>query len=153
MILMLVKASLNIPYVVLFKDVEGTNFAGFRSAMLDAWRTFVFRRNWLGQGTCTPIRMMLMEEAYLRGDLKVKNFYKKMWPLTQAEWIGPPKGQIEPIKEVQADILEIQNNLGSREEKLLERGREITSTFDQLEDEQELMEKKGLNESKLKPSN
>ena len=141
--------SMGIPHPVLFKDFQGMNFASYRSAMLEAWRVFKSRRTWLGQGFCQNIWRMLMEEAYLRGDLKVKNFYQKMWPLTQAEWIGPPKGQIEPIKEVQADILEIQNNLASREEKLLERGRELTGTFDQLEDEQGLMEEKGLNESKL----
>ncbi len=47
-----IAAAINIPYVVAFKDVESTNFAGFRSAMLDAWRVFTCRRVRLGEGPC-----------------------------------------------------------------------------------------------------
>ena len=144
-----IASALNIPYVVLFKDVEGTNFAGFRSAMLDAWRVFVFRRTWLGQATCSPIWTMLMEEAYLRGDLKVSDFYTSMTALTNTTWRGAPKGDIEPIKAAQADKLLIQSNLKTRAEAIAERGGDWRSTFDQLEEEQELMEEKGLTETEI----
>ena len=72
-----------------------------------------------------------------------------MFSLTESEWIGPPKGQIEPVKEVQADVLAIQNNLKTRETVILEQGRDMKSTFDQLEEEQGLMEEKGLTEEKI----
>ena len=88
-----ISMALGMPYPVLFKDVETVNFAGFRSAMLDAWRVFMHRRVWLGQGFCQRIYTMLMEEAYLRGTLNVRNFYSLMWPLTQTEWRGGPEGR------------------------------------------------------------
>jgi lambda family phage portal protein len=148
-----ISLSLNIPYPVLFKDFEGMNYASYRSAMLEAWRVFKQRRTWLGSHFCQPIHRMLLEEAYLRGDYAADNFYENMFALTDSEWIGPPKGQIEPIKEVQADILAIQNNLKTRETVILEQGRDLKSTFEQLEEEQGLMDEKGLTEVKIEPQN
>jgi lambda family phage portal protein len=143
--------SLNIPFPVLFKNFKGMSYASYRSAMLEAWRVFKHRRQWLGGSFCQPVYIMLLEEAYLRGELDVDNFYDGLWNLTSAKWIGPPKGQIEPIKEVQADILEIQNNLKTREEYLIEHERDLRSTFDQLSDEQEMMDERNLNEAKIEP--
>jgi lambda family phage portal protein len=144
-----ISMSLNIPYPVLFKDVETVNFAGFRSAMLDAWRVFMMRRTWLGQGLCQKVWTMLMEEAFLRGDLKIDNFYTTMHQVTRAEWRGTPKGDIEPIKRAEADIREIQNNLKTRAEAIAERGGDIRTTFDQLAEEQEMMAARGLTEVQI----
>lgn len=142
--------SWNIPYPVLFKDVEKVNFAGFRSAMLDAWRVFMFHRTFVGLDS-QKVFTMLQEEAYLRGDLKVDDFYEKMWALTKAEWRGSPKGDIEPIKAVQADVIAIQNNLKDRAGAIAERGGDHVAVFDQLEEEQEALQKRKLSESPLTP--
>lgn len=141
--------AINIPYPVIFKDTDGTNFAGFRSAMLDAWRVFMMRRTWLGQNFCQKIWQMLMEEAYLRGELPVKNYYTNEEALTRAEWRGAPKGDIEPIKAAQADILLVQNNLKTRAECIAERAGDLRTTFDQLQEEQEMMAARGLGEQAL----
>lgn len=134
----------NMPYPVMFKDVEAVNFAGFRSAMLDAWRVYMHRRNWLGQGLCQRVWAMLQEEAYLRGDLQVAQFYSRRFFVTQAEWRGSPKGDIEPIKAAQADVLLIQNKLKTRAESIAERGGDLLTTLDQLEEEEEMLEERGL---------
>lgn len=141
--------SLGVPYPVLFKNFSGMNYASYRSAMLEAWRLFKTRRTWLAQSFCTPVWRMLMEEAWLRGDLPVDDYYGREAALTAAEWIGPPKGQIEPVKEVQADILAVQHNLKSREEVMLEQGRDLTATFERLSAEEQLMAQLGLDETQL----
>jgi capsid protein len=121
--------SLDIPYPVLFKDVEGVNFAGFRSAMLDAWRVYTMHRTWMAENFCQVIYTMLMEEAYLRGELEARDFYTNMQALTRCEWRGSPKGDIEPIKAAQADALLIQNNLKTRAEAIAERGGDLRTTL------------------------
>ena len=137
--------SVGMPYVTLFKDVEETNYAGFRSAMLDAWRVFTQRRMWLGQRFNDPRRKMLLEEAYLMGELDMPGFYDRMDLYCACQWIGSPKGNIEPIKEVQADVIAIKNNLKTRAAAISERGGEWRRTFDQLEEETRDLESKGLN--------
>jgi lambda family phage portal protein len=141
--------ALNIPYAVLFKDPQGLSFSGFRSAMLDAWRVYTQRRVWLGQQFCQPIYTMLMEEAYLRGNLNVNDFYTHMYPLTNAEWRGAPKGDIEPVQAVKADVDAIKANLKTRAEAIAERGGDIRTTFDQLAEEQEMMRERGLTEQEV----
>lgn len=138
--------SLNIPYAVLFKDVENVNFAGFRSAMLDAWRVFSMNRVWMGDNFCQPIYTMLMEEGYLRGQLNITNFYDIMGTITDVDWRGSPKGDIEPIKAIKADILAIENNLKTREEVIAERGGDYRTVFEKLSEEKELLEKLNLND-------
>jgi capsid protein len=89
---------------------------------------------------------MLQEEAYLRGELTVGNFYLDMNILTKADWRGSPKGDIEPIKSAQADVILIEKNLKSRAASIAERGGDLKSTFDQLQEEQEMMAERGLTE-------
>jgi lambda family phage portal protein len=143
--------ALNIPYPVLFKDVEGVNFAGFRSAMLEAWRTYMTHRFRMGHGLCQKTYTMLMEEAYLRNDLLVPNFYSDMPLLTYAEWRGYPKGDIEPVKAAQADVLRIQNNLKTRAKAIAEDGDEFKAVVDQLEEEQEMLRERKLTEDPFDP--
>ena len=144
-----ISLALNIPSPVLFKNFDGMSYAGYRSAMLEAWRVVTARRKWLAQSLCQPIWEMLMEESYLRGELSVSDFYSKRLDLCACDWVGQAKGQIEPLKEVQANVLQIQNNLKSREEVMLEDDRDWRTTFDQIEEEQEVMEEKGLDELKV----
>ena len=99
-----ISAGINVPYPVLFKDVDGVSFAGFRSAMLEAWRVYEYHRKRIGQGDCQKKYTMVMEEAYLRGDLDIKDFYEKKEAYTNCEWYGAPKGDIEPYKAIKADI-------------------------------------------------
>jgi lambda family phage portal protein len=144
-----ISLALNVPSPVLFKNFDNMSYAGYRSAMLEAWRVVTTRRKWLAQSLCQPVWEMLMEEAYLRGELSVSDFYSKRLDLCACDWVGMAKGQIEPLKEVQANVLQIQNNLKSREEVMLEDDRDWRTTFDQIEEEQEIMDEKGLDELKV----
>lgn len=138
--------AVNIPYPVLFKDTEGVNYAGFRSAMLDAWRVYMMDRVWLGQGFCQKIFTMLQEEAYIRGRLDIDDFYANMRSITRSEWRGSPKGDIEPVKSTKADILAVEAHLKTRAECITERGGDLVTTVEQLQEEEELLVSSGLKE-------
>lgn len=142
-----VSMACGIPYPVLFRDFDGMNYASYRSAMLEAWRVFNTQRKFIGSAFCGPVWRMLLEESFLRGEFDgfgFTDFYSNISEFCNAEWIGPPKGQIEPVKEVQADILAIKNNLKTREETALEQGRDFASGVGKLADEKELLEEAGL---------
>lgn len=117
---------LGVPYPVLFKDVDGVSHAGFRSAMLEAWRVYTFRRKHIGGGPSQKTYNMLMEEAHLNGDLPVPGgttrFYEDQDALCAAQWAGPPKGDIEPYKQVKADQLKWEGNQKTLEQIILEDG-------------------------------
>jgi len=135
-----------IPMHILFKDVDGANMAAIRMAMLEAWRVYTIHRARAGEHWQKPYTM-LMEEAYLLGEITIKNFYFVMAALTKCEWRGAPKGDIEPVKAITADIMAINNNLKTRAQVIAERdGDDWRATLDQLEEENELLDEKNLNE-------
>ncbi len=139
---------LGIPYPVLFKDVDGVSHAGFRSAMLEAWRVFSWRR--ANQGaTSQKVRKMLLEEAYLMGDFDVPGgparWYSDMDVLCAAEWFGAPKGDIEPYKAVKSDLLMWENNIKPLERIILEHGGGYpASVMRQIEREKKELQRRGL---------
>ncbi|MCP4624259.1 MAG: phage portal protein, partial [bacterium] len=140
--------AVGLPYVIAFKDVDSANFAGFRSAMLDAWKLFLFRRNNAGL-EAQKIYTMVQEEGFLRGRIKVKNFYLNIHALTKCDWRGAPKGDIEPVKAIQADILAIDAKLKTRAEAITERTNagDWRTTFAQLADEEEVLKEQGISDA------
>ncbi|MDY6903698.1 MAG: phage portal protein [Thermodesulfobacteriota bacterium] len=118
--------ALNVPYPVLFHDVDGVSHAGFRSAMLEAWRVFTYRRQHIGRGPSQTLYNMLMEEAFLMGDLDIPGgasfFYENMDALCACEWYGAPKGDIEPYKAIKSDLLAYEGNIKTKERIILEHG-------------------------------
>lgn len=134
-----------IPYQVLMRDFDGISFAGYRSAMLEAWRVVEFHRKRLGQGDCRKKYRMLVEEAYLRDYINVPDFYENIDLYTAVDWIGTPKRDIEPFKAIQADLQMFNARVKPLEQIIIENGGsgflEIAS---QIEEEMEILRQKGL---------
>jgi capsid protein len=134
-----------IPYPVLFKDIDGVSFAGFRSAMLEAWRVYDYHRRRIGQKDCQKKYTMLMEEAYLRGELKIPEFYTHHYTATSADWFGAPKGDIEPYKAFKTDLMKWQAGAKPMEKIIMEDGGSgFLETISQVEEERSVMMDKGI---------
>ncbi|MCF8094464.1 MAG: phage portal protein [Desulfobacteraceae bacterium] len=139
---------LGVPYPVLFKDVDGVSHAGFRSAMLEAWRVYTFRRNHHGQGNSQKAWTMLQEEAFLNGDLPVSGgtdrFYRDIDAICACDWYGPPKGDIEPYKQAKSDFLQWENNSKTLERIILEGGGNPAAVIRQVEKEKKDLVNRGI---------
>lgn len=134
-----------IPYPVLFKDIDGVSFAGFRSAMLEAWRVYDYHRKRIGQKDCQKKFNMLMEEAFLIGELSASAFYRDMHKLTACEWIGAPKGDIEPYKAIKSDVEKFKARVKPLERIIIEDGGAgLIEVANQIEDELVLLREKKL---------
>jgi len=144
LILKALATAVGVPYPVLFRDVDGVSYAGFRSAMLEAWRVFNYHRQRLARGNCQRVYTMLMEEAYLRGYWWAPDFYGRRDLLTKADWRGYPKGDIEPAKLAKADSEEIAQKLKSRQQASAERGRDFFQTLDEIDEENDALAERGL---------
>ncbi len=131
-------ASMGIPYEVISKDFSKTNYSSARAALLEAWRVFSFHQKWLVDGFCQPVWEMVMEEAFLRGRLPVPektDFYAHRHAICRARWIPPKKGHVDPLKEINANIRGLEQDIvtlsdvagemgGDWESKIRQRGRE-----------------------------
>ena len=134
-------ASLDMPYEVLAKDFSKTNYSSARAALLEAWRVYLLYRSWLTRHYCQPVWNMVVEEAWLAGLLTLPSgapdFYDAAPLYTQAVWIGPSRGYVDPVKEIAATVTALENRLMTYSEALAERGRDFDETMDEREEEEE----------------
>jgi lambda family phage portal protein len=115
-ILRQVGAALEIPYELLVKHFTAS-YSASRAALLEAWKMFRMRRSWLAADFCQPIYEEWFAEAVAKGRIVAPGFFDD--PLirkayTQAEWHGPSMGQIDPLKEVTAAKIRVDEGFSTR---------------------------------------
>lgn len=127
-VLQKVAASLGISYPQLSQDWSGINYSSARALLNELWRSFLEDRHFFSQQFCTPIYAAWMEIEVANGDIKIPggpaNFYRAKTAITMAEWIGPGRGSVDPLKEANADNLDTAAGRKSSVESVLERGRD-----------------------------
>ena len=99
-----VGVALELPFEILIKHFTAS-YSAAQAALVEAWKFFSSRRKWLSIQFCQPIYEMVITEAVAKGELNAPNFFAN--PTIRnaylgAEWIGPPRGQIDQLKEVRA---------------------------------------------------
>ncbi|WP_291444060.1 phage portal protein [Desulfovibrio sp.] len=125
-ILRAMAASQGIPYETLAKDYSKTNYSSMRAALNEAWKLYNYYRQWFARSYCQPIWEMVIEEAVLRGYVTLPSsapdFYaaRELW--CNASWIGPARGFVDPVKEIQAVVMALNHNLMTYGEAWGERG-------------------------------
>lgn len=93
------------------------SYSASRAAFLMAWKFYSRRRTWLTNNFCQPIYLEFFREAVITGRIVAPGFLTD--PAIQAAylqntWSGPIMGQLDPVKEVDASILLIDNDLSTR---------------------------------------
>jgi lambda family phage portal protein len=136
-------AALEVPQELLQKSFQ-SSYSASRAALLEAWKMFKMRRAWTTQDFCQPIYEEWLAEAVARGRIKAPGFFndpikRKAW--CGAEWNGPSPGQLDPVKEVTAATMRINNGLSTREKETQElTGGDFDRNIEQLAREKKLME-------------
>lgn len=102
-------AALDIPVDLLLKKFNAS-YSASRAALMEAWKAFKMRREWLTDDFCRPIYEVWLSEAVARGRIYAPGFFTN--PAIRAaylgsEWIGPSQGQLDPVKEITAEILAV----------------------------------------------
>lgn len=134
-----IAAGLHIPYELLLKDFSKTSYSSARAAMLEAWRFFMGRRRWLSNYFYQPIYELFLEEIINDGLIDAPDFYvikngrivgiNKHY--THAKWIGPPRGWVDPAKEVVGAKLRMEYLLSTQEDECAEQGKDYEEVQDQ----------------------
>lgn len=115
-------AALEVPYELLVKNFTAS-YSASRAALLEAWKMFKMKREWLISNFCKPVYEEWLIEAVAKGRIKAKGFFKDpairaAW--SNAEWYGASQGQIDPEKEARAAQLRVQEGFSTRERESTE---------------------------------
>lgn len=130
-----VGAALEIPADLLLKSFN-SSYSASRAALLEAWKAFKMRREWFVADFCAPIYEIWMAEAVARGRIDAPGFFTD--PAIRAaylgtEWIGPSQGQLDPVKEITAEILAVGEGFSTREQSTIRlNGGQWDANVDQL---------------------
>ena len=140
-------AALEVPKEILLKQFTAS-YSASRGALLEAWKSFKMYRTWFINDFCNPIYELWLTEAVATGRIQAPGFLldpaaHEAW--LGAEWIGPSQGQLDPVKEINAEIMACEHGFSTHEDSALRlNGSEFTSNVEQLTRENELMKKLGV---------
>lgn len=151
-----IAASLNISYEELSRDYSNTNYSSARAAMAVTWRFMQSRKKIVADSFANSIYRAWLEEA-INND-KLKSFPASKAPmlytdsvlnlmfdaLSQADWIGASRGQIDELKETQAAVLRIKYGLSTHEDELGRLGKDWRKVYVQLEREKKERELRNI---------
>lgn len=143
-ILQAISAALGLPYELVAKDFSKTNYSSARAALLEARRYFKVKQEWIARKLCQPIWEMLLEEAYLRGELPADTFYENRRYWTNASWIAPGWEWVDPLKEAQAAEVGLKNGIVTHSDLYAAQGKDWEESFEQRKRELDKMRELGL---------
>ena len=115
-------SALGIPAEVLFLNFEAS-YSASRGALLEAWKLFNYWRNWWVTNFCQPIYEEWLQEAVLKGRVVAPGFFNDpaiRYAYSWADWTGPSQGQLDPVKEVKAAVLRVENGFSTRQRETAE---------------------------------
>lgn len=134
-----------IPLEVAAKNYKDMNYSSARAALLEAWRVFSFRQDWLIRHFCAPVWSLLLEECYLKSYIDYPHFYSHREAYSVSKWIVPPKGHIDEVKAVTSSILKLKNNMTTQTKIAAENGMDWQEDIaEERSREQEQEERLGL---------
>ncbi len=105
---------------------------------------------------CQPVYEWFLAEAVARGRIQAPGFFGD--PLVRAaysaaEWVGPSRIQIDPMKEAKADAQDIETRVKTRQQVILERtGGTFEDKHDQLVRENNMAVEDGLSAAPESPA-
>lgn len=114
--------ALEIPYELLMKSFTAS-YSASRAALLEAWKMFRMRREWIIGSFCQPVYEEWLTEAVLKGRVKAAGFFddpaiRAAW--CGAEWFGDCQGQLDPLKEANAAKVRVEEGFSTREREAAE---------------------------------
>lgn len=138
-------AALEIPHGLLLKKFHAS-YSASRAELLSAWQAFRMRREWLSTTFCKPSYEVWMSEAVARGRIHAPGFF--IDPLVReaylgSEWIGPSQGQLDPVKEITAEVLACSEGFSTHEQSTIRlNGGQWDGNVEQLQRENEKLGRK-----------
>lgn len=114
-------AALEIPADLLMKAFDAS-YSASRAALLEAWKAFKMRREWFVSDFCKPVYETWLTEAVARGRIQAPGFFsdpiiREAW--LGSEWIGPSQGQLDPVKEIEAEVKAVEHGFSTHEQSTI----------------------------------
>jgi lambda family phage portal protein len=143
-----VASAVGLSYEQLSMDWGQVNYSSARAALIEVWRGLTARRDLFAATFMGPIYAGWLEEALDRGTVKpprgASPFDEAIGAWTQARWIGPGRGWVDPKREAEAAVLRLAAGVSNYERECAEQGLDYKDNFRQIARERRDKEALGL---------
>lgn len=146
---------LELPFEVLVKHFTAS-YSAARAALLEAWKFYRKRRDWLAETFCAPVYEAWMEEAVAKGRIAAPGFFAD--PAMRraylgADWLGDGPGMLNPKDEAEAAQLRVEMGLSTLDEEIAGYdGGRFADKHSQRAKEHKARKEAGLVEEQPKPA-
>ncbi len=121
--LLQVSAALGIPYPYLANDMVKGNFSNSRLALIEfRRRVSAWQHSVMVWQLCRPVWARWMDGAVLSGALILPGYEGDRLRLQAADWLPTRWDWVDPLKDANAEIAQIEAGLKSRTQAIAERG-------------------------------
>lgn len=130
-------------YNSLASDLVDVNFSSLRSGTLEERDLYKFLQMWIVEDFCDTVFEEWLKMQLLLNNLeglpieKIKKFNNPKWKVRGWPWV-------DPLKESKANETSVNLGVKSRRQIAAENGQDIEDVYDELAQEKELAEEKGL---------
>ena len=138
-ILRMVAVSTGTSYELLSGDYSGLTFSNLKAIRADMVRGIKPRADRRIRHFCMPAYKWFLESAAMSGRLQLPGLWEDPWRYQQAEWVWPGMESPDRLRDVKADIEEINNGLRSPQEVAAARGRDLEEVLDEISEFQEMI--------------
>ena len=121
--LLQISAALGIPYPYLANDMVKGNFSNSRLALIEfRRRVSAWQHSVMVYQLCRPVYARWMDAAVLSGALALPRYETNRSRLLTADWLPTKWDWVDPLKDANAEIAQIEAGLKSRTQAIAERG-------------------------------
>lgn len=137
-----ISAGIGTSYNILASDLEGVNYSSLRGGLLDEREGWMLAQAFEERAFYQPIFEAWLESALMSGQVKlpVSKFDKFNAPM----WQGRRWKWVDPLKDITAAILAVENGFTSRGRIIGEQGNDLEEIFDELATEELIANDYGL---------
>jgi lambda family phage portal protein len=146
-----VAAGLGLPYELVSGDLEGVTYSSIRAGLIEFRRRVEqLQHNVVVHQFCRPVWERFVRLAVLTGELPARDFDRDPAVYLGCEWLPPKFDYVDPMKDVQAEIMAIGAGLKSRTQAISERGYDAEQVDAEIAADQERATALGLGFSRAK---
>ncbi len=137
-----IAAALGVPYFLLMGNWEAVNFSSSRGGLGEFRERCKSYQEFIAMTLCRPVFNKWLQQAWLKGEVTLT-------PAEYEEVQNPdwqPRGfdYIDPIKDINTDVIALENKLTTYSEVLAQRGIDLEDHLDAIVADQELAKSKGV---------
>ncbi len=138
-----IASGLGMSYNLLSSDLENVNYSSIRAGVLDEREQWKAIQTWFIDRWLRPVFEQWLESAMLSGQVNLP--FAKFAKFNTPTFIPRRWAWVDPMKDVQADVIAVNNRFKSRGQVISENGdKEFEEVIDRIEQEEQYAKDKGV---------